>query len=138
MKIESRTGKSEKGAGQIYEFITDFRNFRELLPADKVTGWEATAERCSFHVSPVGRTGLEIVEKNPHTLVKIVSVPEISNYQFTIWIQLKEISDRDTRIRITIEPQVNKMLLPMIRGPLQQFADGMVEKMEGFSYTSNT
>ncbi len=134
MKIESRIGKTDKPSRKIYEFITDFHHFKDLLPADKVTDWEASEERCSFHVSPVGRTGLEIVEKKPHDLVKMASIPGFSNYQFTIWIQLKEVSANDTRIRITIEPQVNRMLLPMIRGPLQQFVDGLVEKMESFSF----
>jgi hypothetical protein len=64
----------------------------------------------------------------------MASVPEFSSYEFTIWIQLKEVTANDTRIRITIEPRVNRMLLPMIRGPLQQFVDSLVEKMETFSY----
>ena len=134
MKIESRIGKSSASAKQIYEFITDFNNFQELLPADRVTGWEASGDRCSFHVDPVGRTGLQIIEKEPFSLVKIASVPEFSNYQFTIWIQLKESGENDTRAKITIEPQVNMMLLPMIKGPLKSFVDGLIEKLESFDF----
>jgi hypothetical protein len=136
MKIESRIGKSESSDQQIFTFITNFHNFKELLPADKVSGWEASEEKCSFQVDPLGRTGLMIIEKQPYKLVKMSSDPEFSSYQFLIWVQLKKLSDRDTRIKITVEPQVNKMLLPMIRGPLKKLADGLIDKMESFDFTT--
>lgn len=136
MKIESRIGKSESSDQQIFTFITNFHNFKELLPADKVSGWEASEEKCSFQVDPLGRTGLMIIEKQPYKLVKMSSDPEFSSYQFLIWVQLKKLSDRDTRIKITVEPQVSKMLLPMIRGPLKKLADGLIDKMESFDFTT--
>ena len=134
MKIESKIGKSVKSDKQIYDFITDFHNFKDLLPADKVSGWESTRDQCSFQVDPLGRTGLKIVEKEPHSMVKISSDPEFSSYQFTIWIQLKKVAENDTRIKITIEPLVNKMLLPMIRLPLKKFADSLVDKIETYQF----
>lgn len=136
MKIESRIGKSESSDQQIYTFITNFHNFKELLPADKVSGWEASEEKCSFQVDPLGRTGLMIIEKQPYTLVKMSSDPEFSSYQFLIWVQLKKLAERDTRIKITVEPQVNKMLLPMIRVPLKKLADGLIDKMESFDFNT--
>lgn len=134
MKIESRIGKSTSSDKQIYGFITNFHNFKELLPAGKVSGWEASEEKCSFNVDPLGRTGLMIVEKEPHKMVKILSDPEFSSYQFTIWIQLKQAAENDTRVKVTVEPEVNKMLLPMIKGPLKKFVDGLVDKMESFQF----
>jgi hypothetical protein len=136
MKIESRIGKSESSDQQIFAFITNFHNFKELLPADKVSGWEASEEKCSFQVDPLGRTGLMIIEKQPYSLVKMSSDPEFSSYQFLIWVQLKQVADRDTRIKITIEPKVNKMLLPMVRVPLKKLADGLIDKMESFDFTT--
>ena len=134
MKIESKIGKSVKSDKQIYDFITDFHNFKDLLPADKVSGWESTRDQCSFQVDPLGRTGLKIVEKEPHSMVKISSDPEFSSYQFTIWIQLKKVAENDTRVKITIEPLVNKMLLPMIRLPLKKFTDSLVDKIESYQF----
>ena len=136
MKIESRIGKSESSDQQIYAFISNFHNFRELLPADRVSGWEASEVKCSFQVDPLGRTGLMIIEKQPYSLVKMSSDPEFSSYQFLIWVQLKKLADRDTRIKITVEPQVNKLMLPMIRGPLKKLADSLIDKMESFDFNT--
>lgn len=134
MKIESKIGKSEYSDRDIYAFITNFNNFRQLIPADKVSHWESTEDQCSFQVEPLGRTGLEIIEKTPSSLVKMASLRSYSNHQFTIWIQLKPMGEKDTRVRITIEPQVNKMLIPMIKGPLKMFVDGLVTKIESFEF----
>ncbi len=134
MKIESKIGKSASSDQQIYAFISNFHNFKDLLPSDKVSGWEASEEKCSFQVDPLGRTGLMIVEKKPGSMVKMSSDPEFSKYQFTIWIQLKKVALDDTRIKITIEPLVNKMLLPMLKIPLKKLANGMVDKMGSFDF----
>ena len=136
MKIESKIGKSVSNDQQIFVFISNFHNFKDLLPADKVSGWEASEEKCSFQVDPLGRTGLMIVEKKPYSMVKMSSDPEFSKYQFTIWIQLKKVAVDDTRIKITIEPLVNKMMLPMLRIPLKKLADGIIDKMEAFDFTT--
>lgn len=135
MKIESKIGKASYSDHEIYSFITDFNNFKELLPAGKVSQWESTEEQCSFQVDPLGRVGLEIIEKTPSSLVKMASLRSYSNHQFNIWIQLKFLAEKDTRIRITIEPQVNKMLLPMIKVPLKKFVDGLIDKIETFDFT---
>ena len=100
MKIESRIGKSSSSDKQIYGFITDFNNFKSLVPADRVSQWESSAEQCSFRVDPVGKATLKIVEKTPFSLVKIASVPDFSTYNFTIWIQLKKVDEIDTRVKI--------------------------------------
>ena len=135
MKIESKIGKSANSDQKIFTFISNFHNFKELLPADKVSGWEASEEKCSFQVDPLGRTGLMIIEKKAYSLVKMSSDPEFSSYQFTIWIQLKKVTPDDTRIKITIEPLVSKMLLPMLKLPLKKLANGIIDKMESYDFT---
>ena len=136
MKIESKIGKSVHSDRQIYGFISDFNNFKDLLPEGRVSGWEASVDRCSFNVDPVGRTGLQFIEKSPYSLLKIASMPEFSSYQFNIWIQIKRVTDNDTKVKITIEPLVNKMLLPMIKSPLKLFVNGLINKIEGFDFST--
>ncbi|HER07643.1 MAG TPA: hypothetical protein ENO20_01930 [Bacteroides sp.] len=134
MKIESRIGKSSSSDQQIYGFLTDFNNFSRIVPQDRVSQWESSTEQCSFRVDPVGKATLKIVEKKPCSLVKIASVPEFSTYNFTIWIQLKRVNEQDTRVKVTIEPHVNRFLLSMIRSQLKQLVDGIVDQIETFHF----
>jgi hypothetical protein len=134
VKIESKIGKSNQSEKEIFQFISDFDNFKDLLPADRVRDWESSGDQCSFYVDPVGTTGLRFIEKKPNSLLKIASVPEFSSYQFTIWIQLKKVTEQDTRMKITIEPHVSKLMLPMIKSPLKLFVDGLINRMEKFEF----
>lgn len=134
MKIESKIGKAESSAELIYNFITDFRNFKNIIPQEKVSEWDADEESCSFKIDTIGKMGMKVFEKEPFKLIKIKSDPSISQYNFTMWIQIKEADTSDSRIKITIEPDINKMLLPMVKSPLKKFIDSLVEKIETFNF----
>jgi uncharacterized membrane protein len=130
MKIESRIGKSSQPAEALYTYVSDFRNFEQFLPEDQVSDWESEATRCSFRIASVGRVAIRIIETTPASLIKIASEPEGSSQNFTLWIQFKEISENDTRIKITVEPRVNSFVLGMIKSQLKAFVDSLVTKME--------
>jgi carbon monoxide dehydrogenase subunit G len=129
LKIESRTGKMENADSRIYSFLSDFRNFSQMIPADKVKNWTATEDTCSFSVDGLGNTGLRIVEKEPYKLVKITG-QEGAPFDFAFYIQLKSIDVLDTRIKLTIQADVNPMIKMMAEKPLQKFLDGLIDQLE--------
>ncbi|MCF8346040.1 MAG: hypothetical protein K9G38_02420 [Bacteroidales bacterium] len=134
MKIESKIGSSSFQANHIYGFITDFRNFKNFIPVDKISDWKADEDTCSFNMSMLGNTTLRITEKNPDTLLKIASDPAKSSYNFTLWIQIKEVAGSHSRIKLTIEPQLNKMMLSMAKTPLKNFIDSLIDEIEKFEF----
>jgi len=134
MKIESKIGKSESSDEKIYNYISNFDNFKDLIPPDRVTDWESSGDKCSFRVDPVGRMSLQIIEKEPYKLLKMSSVPALSPHEFSMWVQLRKVEEDDTRIKITIEPKVNALLLPMIKSPLKKFVDALIDRMEAYSF----
>ncbi|MEX0988035.1 MAG: SRPBCC family protein [Bacteroidales bacterium] len=134
MKIESKTGKTNYPAVHVYHFISDFRNFKNFIPADKVTEWQADSNTCSFRMDLLGKISLDIVEKEPVKLVKISSNPKVSQYNFNLWIQIKEVSESESRIKVTIEPKLNQVLLSMVKSPLKSFVDSLVDEVEKFQF----
>lgn len=134
MKIESKTGCSASPASNIYTFISDFRNFNNFIPADKVSDWQAEKDHCTFRLDMLGKFKLDIIEKEENKLIKITSEPGQSQYNFNLWIQFREMAHDDTRIRITIEPLINQFLMSMVKSPLKEFADSLIEEMENFEF----
>ncbi len=127
-KIESKVTKSEVSSDKLFTFVTNFKNFEELLPSDKVRNWQAEEDSCSFTIDGIGSAGLRIIEKEPNNLVKITSEGS-TPVNFLMWIQLKEAEANDTRIKITIDPQINMMMMTMVKKPLKQFVDMLAERM---------
>lgn len=133
MKLESKIGKIENTDERIYNFLTDFNNFKHLLPADKIKNWQSDETSCSFTVDPIGNTGVKIIEKEPYKLIKLTNLEE-SNMNFTFWVQLKMLSETDTRIKLTLEANLNPVIQTMAKKPLQEFLDKLVDQLTKYSF----
>ena len=127
-KIESKIGKIESSSEKVYTFLSDFNNFENLVPADKIQNWQSTKDSCSFDVSGVGKFGMKIIEKDPFSTIKI-SNDENVPFNFFFWVQLKEIEEKKTGIKITIKAQLNPMLKMVAQKPLQQMIDTIVDQL---------
>ncbi len=128
-KIESKTGTIKHSDEVIYNFLSDFNNFEQIVPKDKVSDWSSTTDNCSFKVDGIGSAGMKIIEKEPHKLIKITSEGN-TPVNFQLWIQLKKIDEWDTRIKITVEPKINPVMLGMVKKPLKNFVDSLIDQVE--------
>ena len=127
-KIESKIAKIKSPDNKIYAFLADFNNFENLIPADKVKDWKSDGETCSFNVDGIGNAGLKFVEKEEFTLLKITSDGS-TPISFFMWIQLKSVDENETAVKITIDPQVNVMMMGMVKKPLKEFVDMLIDRM---------
>jgi len=128
-KIESKIGQIKQSDEKIYNFLSNFNNFHSLIPADKVKNWQATSESCRFTVDGIGDAGLRIIEKTPNSQIKVTSEGN-TPIKFLFWIQLKKVDEMNTAIRLVIEPDVNPLMMGMVKGPLQSFVDMLVDQVE--------
>jgi carbon monoxide dehydrogenase subunit G len=131
-KFESRVGKINSSSKAVYDFLNDMRNFKQFLPDGKVDNWIAEKDNCSFSVSPVGEARLRIIYSEPYSEVKYEG-NGLNNTNFWLWVQLKQISEKDTRVKITIKADINPMIKMMASGPLNDFLDKLVSGMEKYS-----
>ena len=121
-----------RSAAQIYPLIT---NFSLLTPAvaDKVEEWQASEDQCSFKVKGF-TVALRIAEKVENKHVKITGDGGTVPMDFAFWIQLHEVSESDTRIRLVLHAELNMMMRMMIGKKLQ---GGLDQAVEGFAKAFN-
>lgn len=132
-KIESKIGKLEYKDEQIYTFLADFNNFEDLIPEERVSDWSSDGESCSFRVEGLGNAGLKFVEKQPFELLKISS-DDTTPLSFMMWIQLKALSENQTAVKITIEPEISVIMMGMVKKPLKDFVDMLVDQMSTLKF----
>lgn len=125
-KYESKQQQIRKSASRIFPFIS---RFDMLTPAlqDKVEEWNATEDSCSFKVKGF-TVALKIVERVENKHIKITGddkngVP----VDFSFWIQLHEVAENDTRIRMVLHAELNMMMRMMIGSKIQGGLDKAVE-----------
>lgn len=121
----SKQQQIQRSAMQIYPLIS---NFTLLTPAvaDKVEEWQATEDSCSFRVKGF-TVALRIIEKVEGKHIKIVGDGGTVPMDFAFWIQLHEVCEGDTRIRLVLHAELNMMMRMMIGNKLQKGLDQAVE-----------
>lgn len=113
-------------ASRVYAVVSDFSNFTPILQ-DKVENWQADADTCSFTVKGIPAR-LRITERVENELVKVAG-EDGSPVEFTFWIQLKQLEDNDTRMRLVLHANLNMMMKMMVGNKLQQAVDQIAEQV---------
>ncbi|WP_282036925.1 SRPBCC family protein [Saccharicrinis aurantiacus] len=119
-KFESEIKKVSQSDEKIFKFISDFNNFESLIPQDKIKNWQSTEDTCKFSVDGIGDAGLRIVEKQASTTVKYSTDGKVP-FNFFLWIQLKQVAENDTRIKLTIKADLNPMMKMMVGKHVKKF-----------------
>ncbi|MBR3677921.1 MAG: polyketide cyclase [Alistipes sp.] len=112
-------------AAQIFPLISDFSLLTPAV-ADKVEDWQATADRCSFKAKGF-TVALRIDEKVENKHIKITGDDGGAPIDFMLWIQLHQVSDYDTRIRLVLHAELNMMMRMMVGNKIQKGLDQAVE-----------
>ncbi len=134
LTIESKTGIANGTPKQVFDYVTDFRNFAGLLPQDRMEDLEISEDRISFGLQGLGTVGLKIDEKLPDSRVTI-GATENSSADFTFIIHLDETPDKKAKVKLNLKANLNMFLEMMAKGPLQQFVNLVVDKLTEVSFS---
>lgn len=130
MKIESKKVTVPAQPEQVFRYISDLNNFRSLLPEDRISEWESTADYCSFKVQGTATIDLKLEEKDEFSRLLLRS-GEKSPFGFTLEVFLVE-TDGQTEAHQLMNADINPFLKMMVEKPLANLfnfiADRLAEK----------
>ena len=117
----------------------DDPNIQAQIPADKidevrraVSQMEFTADTLSGPVGPIGNIAVEIVEREPEKCVKFASTS--SPVSFKLWIQVLPTSQISSKIKVTIDADLNFFMKQVLAKPLQQGVDKFADMLAMIPY----
>lgn len=127
-KVASKIVALRTGSERLFYFFADMRNFNQMQHNPKVQKWVAREDYISFHTRPIGDILIRQVESQPFDLLKYeVRRPPVFN--FTVWIQIKEVQYYDSRIKITIRSDSNRFVRFLMNPSLKRTADQMASQI---------
>ena len=118
---------------KVYNFLMDMNNFKELLPQDKISEWEATNETCSVKVQNTGHLGLKRVASTPHSLVYLDSFGK-TPFKFTLNLFIDKIDDNATEVHLVFDGALNPFMKMMVEKPLTHFFNEFIKKLATISF----
>lgn len=137
-KYESKITSAPCSASQIYRVLSNLENLervRQFIPQEKVQEMEISADRVRLKVDGLAqKITIAIVDRIENDTVKFGAegIPMDANF----WVQLKEVSPTDTRIKLTVKADIPFMFKMMVDKKLQQGLDQAADMLAQFPYAS--
>ena len=122
---------------KIFALLSDLSNLERIkdrLPHDKISDFTFDVDSCSVTVDPVGTVTFQIIEREPNKSIKFSTTN--SPVPLLMWIQLKQIAENDTKMKMTVRADLNPFIKPMVSKPLQDAIDKISEVIAQLPYDS--
>ncbi len=136
LKYESKIGQVNANATDVFAVLTNLENlqrFAEHIPQDKVKELEITRDTIRFKVDGLAqKISIGIVDQEENKMIKYGA--ENIPIPLNAWIQLKQMDEMDTRMRITIKTDMPAMFRMMLDKKLQTGLDQAVDMLCNIKY----
>lgn len=119
----------------IFNKLSDLSNLEKVkdrIPQDKIQDLQFDRDTCSFSISPVGKVEISIIEREEFKTIKFGSTQ--SPMAFNLWIQLVEVSNTDTRMRVTLKADIPFLLKPMVGSKLKDGINRIADALAMLPY----
>ena len=136
-KYESKITSAPYSAQQIYRVLSDMRSLdrvKDLIPKDKIQEMDIEPDRVRLKVDGLAqKITIAIVDRIENDTVKfgLEGIPMDGNF----WIQLKEVSPTDTRIKLTVKADIPFMFKFMVEKKMQTGLDQAADMLAQFPYS---
>jgi carbon monoxide dehydrogenase subunit G len=134
--FESRTGRLNCTAEEVFRFVTDIRNFERFVPRRTVTNWSAEKESCSFSVPMAGKVKVRLAGTQEYSKV-MFNGDALKEDDFTLFLDISDKNNSKTEVKVSLAADLNPMIKVMASAPVNQFLEMLVKELEGFSDWSN-
>ena len=136
-KYESKITSAPCSAQQIYRVLSNMQNLervKDLIPKDKIQEMEIEPDRVRLKVDGLAqKITIAIVDRIENDTVKFGAegIPMDANF----WIQMKEVSPTDTRLKLTVKADIPFMFKMMVDKKLQTGLDQAADMLAQFPYS---
>ncbi|MBF4491593.1 SRPBCC family protein [Flavobacterium sp. JLP] len=127
MNLESPKVTVQKSAQDLFDLLTDVKNFEKLMP-DNIAKFEVTGED-SFIFGLKGMPEIKLKMKDKVAPSKIVLGAASDKLPFTLTSNIDSISDSESAVQLFFEGEFNAMMAMMIKGPISKFIETLANNM---------
>ena len=100
----------------VFDILGNLNNLSKVADnkavGDKIKDLQYDTDSCSFAVEGFGRIGFRIVEREPFKTIKLEA--ENTPVPINVWIQLKQVADNDTKMKLTLKAELPAMIKMML------------------------
>jgi hypothetical protein len=114
----------------MYTFISDFNNFKVLLPP-QVSNWGSTTDTCTFMIEGMPQLTLRIIEKVTDSLV-VITPDSTSPIPFELRCIMKPAGEHTCFVEVQVNAELNPFMAMMVARPLENFVKMIGDRLRMF------
>lgn len=127
MHIETPKKSVAKSKKEVFEFLTDLKNFEKLMPESIDKFQVLDEDKFLFALKGMPEIVLKRKEEVPYD--KIVLGAASDKLPFTLTADLLEISENESEVVLSFEGAFNAMMAMMIKTPITNFMGTLSENL---------
>ncbi len=121
MNLESNQVTVNKSATELVAFLSDVKNFEQLMP-DNISKFEVIRENAFvFALKGMPEIALEIKESLPPNKVVLGAISD--KLPFTLTAAIDEVNEQSSNAQLHFEGEFNAMMAMMVKGPISKFLE---------------
>lgn len=127
MNLESPRVSVEKSAQELFDLLSDVRNFEKLMP-ENIAKFELIGDN-SFIFGLKGMPEIKLILKDKVSPSKIILGAASDKLPFTLEADIMAISENSSNVQLRFEGEFNAMMAMMIKGPIGKFIETLAVNM---------
>ena len=134
-KFESNVKQVPHPQQSVYRMLSDLSHIeqvRDRLLEDKFQNLSFDRDSVSISMDPIGQITLNIVDRQEPKCVKFESAQ--SPIPFTLWVQMLPVTDATSKLKCTIDAELNPFIRGMVSKPLQEALEKMADALAMIPY----
>lgn len=127
MNLESPKVTVSKSAQELFDLLTDVRNFEKLMP-DNIAKFEVIGDD-AFIFGLKGMPEIKLKMKEKVAPNKVVLGAASDKLPFTLTASIDAVSDNNSEVKLDFVGEFNPMMAMMIKGPIGKFIETLATNM---------
>lgn len=127
MNLESPKVSLDKSPQEVFDFLSDVKNFEQLMP-DNISKFEVLGDD-KFLFALKGMPEIVLKKKDSVAPNQIVLGAAGGKLDFSLVGDIQETGSNKSEVQLTFNGDFNPMMAMMIKGPISKFIETLVKNM---------
>lgn len=128
MNLTSKTVTLDKSAQEVCDFLTDVKNFEQLMP-ENTAKFELIGDNAFvFALKGMPEIALELKEINAPN--QVVLGAKSDKLPFTLTANIEELEASKSATTLDFAGEFNAMMAMMIKGPIKSFLEALTDQLQ--------
>lgn len=126
--IDGEPLASKSPIDELYAFLSDFANFKSILPEDKVEDFSYDKDSCSFTIKGITAIRIRLVEKVPNSSLRFES-EGLAKFNFVLLVRFEGEPSSPGICSVSMSGDMNPFIFKMAEKALSQLVNSMGQKL---------